>query len=192
MARKTSKFDRCVKSVRRTVKARKGSSKESAAIAICTKSVLHPRGRTLKRYRKGRLTTQRKFRGGDSDKANAEALVQAFSAAKEGDVFTFDKTKAESALAYLKPRLEQAKVARMNDPNQSYKAAAKQTLASAASNLKGLFGRRGGGRTEETIEILERLASGGSTTIDEDKWGYVEVMKEALRLEQPSVPLSSA
>lgn len=51
-------FDRCVKSVRKTVKARKGSTKESAAIAICTKSVLQTRGRTLKRYRKGHLKTQ--------------------------------------------------------------------------------------------------------------------------------------
>ena len=57
-------FDRCVKSVRRTVRARKGSTKEEAAIAICTTSVLHTRGKTMKRYRKGRLTTQRKFRGG--------------------------------------------------------------------------------------------------------------------------------
>lgn len=56
----SGKFDRCVKSVRRTVKARKGSNKESAAIAICTTSVLHPRKRTIKRYRKGRLTTQRR------------------------------------------------------------------------------------------------------------------------------------
>ncbi len=54
------KFDRCVKSVRRSVKARKGSSKESAAIAICTTSVLYPRKRTIKRYRKGRLVTQRR------------------------------------------------------------------------------------------------------------------------------------
>ena len=53
-------FDRCVKSVRKTVKPRKQSSKESAAIAICTTSVLYPRGRTLKRYRKGRLITQRR------------------------------------------------------------------------------------------------------------------------------------
>jgi hypothetical protein len=45
-----------VKSVRKTVKAR---NKESAAIGICTKSVLHTRGRTMKRYRKGRLTTQK-------------------------------------------------------------------------------------------------------------------------------------
>jgi hypothetical protein len=55
----SSKFDRCVKTVRKTVKARKGSNKESAAIGICTKSVLQTRGRTLKRYRKGRLTTQK-------------------------------------------------------------------------------------------------------------------------------------
>jgi hypothetical protein len=61
-----NKFNRCVKSVRSTVKARKGSNKESAAIAICTTSVLQTRGRTMKRYRKGRLTTQRKFRGGCS------------------------------------------------------------------------------------------------------------------------------
>jgi len=55
-----TKFNRCVKSVRKTVKARKGSTKESAAIAICTTSVLYPRGRTIKRYRKRRLTTQRR------------------------------------------------------------------------------------------------------------------------------------
>lgn len=53
------KFDRCVKSVRKTVKARKGSNKESAAIAICTKSVLQTRGRTIKSYRKGKLRTQK-------------------------------------------------------------------------------------------------------------------------------------
>lgn len=53
------KFDKCVKAVRRTVKARKGSNKESAAIAICTKSVLHTRGRTMKKYKKGKLITQK-------------------------------------------------------------------------------------------------------------------------------------
>ena len=62
--RLSSKFNRCVKSVRRTVRARKGSNKESAAIAICTKSVLQTRGRTMKRYSKKRLLTQKKFRGG--------------------------------------------------------------------------------------------------------------------------------
>lgn len=54
----TKRFGSCVKAVRKTVKVRKGSNAESAAIAICTTSMLHPRGRTLKRYRKGRLVTQ--------------------------------------------------------------------------------------------------------------------------------------
>lgn len=62
-----NKFNRCVKSVRSTVRARKGSNKESAAIAICTKSVLQTRGKTMKRYRKNRLITQKKFRGGCGD-----------------------------------------------------------------------------------------------------------------------------
>ena len=53
------KFDTCVKTVRRRIKPRKGSNKESAAIAICTKSVLQTRGRTMKKYRKGKLMTQK-------------------------------------------------------------------------------------------------------------------------------------
>ena len=56
----TKRFGSCVKAVRKTVKARTGSSPESAAIAICTTTLLHPRGRTIKRYRKGRLLTQRR------------------------------------------------------------------------------------------------------------------------------------
>ena len=54
------RFGSCVKAVRKTIKARKGSNPESAAIAICTTTLLHPRGRTIKRYRKGRLLTQRR------------------------------------------------------------------------------------------------------------------------------------
>ena len=60
--RQANKFCLCIKSVAKTVKARRGSSKESAAIAICTKSMLQTRGRTLRRVKcKGgpRLTTQR-------------------------------------------------------------------------------------------------------------------------------------
>lgn len=57
----TARFDRCVKSVRKTVKARPRSTKESAAIAICTKTLLHRKGRTLKKYRKGKpLITQKR------------------------------------------------------------------------------------------------------------------------------------
>ena len=59
-------FCNCIKKVRRTVKLRKslGSSKEKAAIAICVKSVLGSRGKTLRKFRcrrrnKGpRLATQ--------------------------------------------------------------------------------------------------------------------------------------
>jgi hypothetical protein len=58
----TARFNRCVKGVRKTIKPRPNSSKESAAIAICTKSVLQTRGKTLKKYRKGRLRTQKLLR----------------------------------------------------------------------------------------------------------------------------------
>jgi hypothetical protein len=59
------RFCGCVKKVKRTVLLRKGlaQNKESAAIAICTKSMLQSRGRTLKRVRcRGapRLETQKR------------------------------------------------------------------------------------------------------------------------------------
>lgn len=85
----SKKFDKCVKSVRKTVKARKGSTKEAAAIAICTTSVLHPRGRTLKSYRKGKLMTQKKKmrRGGNGLfsklKEKASELKAKVTAAKD-------------------------------------------------------------------------------------------------------------
>ena len=49
------RFCGCIKQVRKTVKLRKGQpktarAKETAAIAICTKSVLQTRKRTLKRF----------------------------------------------------------------------------------------------------------------------------------------------
>lgn len=45
------RFCRCIKAVRKTVKVRKGSNKESAAIGICTKTMLQTkRGRTLKKF----------------------------------------------------------------------------------------------------------------------------------------------
>jgi hypothetical protein len=51
--RLSKEFCRCIKKVRRTVKLRKGrgaAAKESAAIAICVKSVLGSRGRTLRKF----------------------------------------------------------------------------------------------------------------------------------------------
>ena len=57
----TRRFSRCVKKVRKTVKTR---NPESAAIAICTKSVLFPRGRTIKKFKmikgKPKLITQKR------------------------------------------------------------------------------------------------------------------------------------
>lgn len=58
----SQKFERCVQAVKKTVNAK---DKQSAAIAICTKTILHKRGRTLKRFSsvKGRprLVTQKRF-----------------------------------------------------------------------------------------------------------------------------------
>ena len=62
------RFCRCIKAVKKTVKLRTGSirseaAREKAAIAICVKSVLQGRGRTLKKFKcrgKGKyLRTQR-------------------------------------------------------------------------------------------------------------------------------------
>ena len=50
----SKKFCRCIKQVRKTIKTRNGKSRESGAIAICVKSVLQSRGRTLKKFRCGK------------------------------------------------------------------------------------------------------------------------------------------
>jgi hypothetical protein len=58
------KFCRCIKSVRKTLKNRVGSTEEQGAIAVCVKSVLQTRGRTIKKFkcgRKPRLTTQKRL-----------------------------------------------------------------------------------------------------------------------------------
>lgn len=60
------RFCKCIKRVRKTVRARGVSkqtsqAKESAAIAICTRSVLGSRGRTLRKFKCGtrpKLETQ--------------------------------------------------------------------------------------------------------------------------------------
>ena len=52
--KQAAKFCRCIKAVKKTLKARKGSTKEQGAIAVCVKSVLHSRGRTIKKFRCGR------------------------------------------------------------------------------------------------------------------------------------------
>ena len=65
--KQADRFCRCIKSVKKTLKLRKGAgrgeeAREKAAIAICVKSVLQTRGRTLKKFscRKGpKVITQR-------------------------------------------------------------------------------------------------------------------------------------
>jgi len=48
------RFCRCIKAVKKTVKLRVGRGdalRERAAIAICVKSILQSRGRTLKKFK---------------------------------------------------------------------------------------------------------------------------------------------
>ena len=61
-SKKTTKdFCSCIKKVRRSIKPRSGT-KEGVAIAICTKSVLQTKGKTLRKFkcRNGKLFTQKK------------------------------------------------------------------------------------------------------------------------------------
>lgn len=61
--KQAQKFCRCIKSVRKTLKNRPGSTKEQGAIAVCVKSVVQKRGRTLKTFKCGkkpRLVTQKR------------------------------------------------------------------------------------------------------------------------------------
>jgi len=65
MGRQVDRFCRCVKKVRKTVKVRKGSTAEGAAIAICTKSVLQTRKRTLRKVRcRDRVLLTQPMKGG--------------------------------------------------------------------------------------------------------------------------------
>ena len=62
----TKDFCRCIKKVRSYIKPRDSQdsqgSVESAAIAVCIKSVLQTKGKTLQKFscRKGKLFTQKK------------------------------------------------------------------------------------------------------------------------------------
>lgn len=59
------RFCKCIKSVRKTIKARNKSTKEQGAIAVCVKSVLQTKGKTLRKFncksRKPKLTSQPLF-----------------------------------------------------------------------------------------------------------------------------------
>lgn len=74
--RQVDKFCRCIKNVKKTIRTRPGSTKEQGAIAICTKSVLQKRRRTLRKVvcRKHILKTQ-PMKGGRLIAGGADTLV---------------------------------------------------------------------------------------------------------------------
>lgn len=150
------KFGRCVKAVRKTVKSRKGSTTEAAAIAICTKSVLQTRGKTLKRYRKGRLTTQKKFRGGDLA-VDAKNII--------------DKISAVPLPEYTETKLVQIPEAKgspaVDDMIQKLKDI--QDSKSLMKKVVQAVGRQGmPGHTAELVRSLEQLKETGQFTLYHD------------------------
>ena len=44
------RFCNCIKKVRKTIKARSKSTKEQGAIAVCVRSVLQSKGKTLRKF----------------------------------------------------------------------------------------------------------------------------------------------
>jgi hypothetical protein len=46
----SKRFCQCIKKVRKTIKARAKSTKEQGAIAVCVKSVLQSKGKTLRNF----------------------------------------------------------------------------------------------------------------------------------------------
>ncbi len=199
--RMSKKFDKCVKSVRKTVKARKGSNKESAAIAICTTSVLHPRGRTLKSYRKGRLMTQkrRKVRGGGPIHDNAKAILNTiFVAVNEQNVPEFDPDTSsanqydidisipvvsrenDAAIDLIISKLDQIKSSRSAT---SRAAQAFELAKGAVGTLAARFSKKGGAVTQGLTEMLKKLKTGTATlsgdanSIDD----YMERLREVDR-----------
>jgi hypothetical protein len=67
MATQAQRFERCVVNVKEKIKTKRQfrDNPKGKAIAICTKSILWPQGRTLRRFSmynaKPRLTTQKRL-----------------------------------------------------------------------------------------------------------------------------------
>lgn len=64
MATQAERFAKCVKKVTRKLKKQKNSNPEGAAVAICTKAILWPQGRTIRKFSmvngKPKLVTQKR------------------------------------------------------------------------------------------------------------------------------------
>ena len=75
MSTQAERFARCVKKVKKTIKLDKSgraTTKEGAAIAICTRAILWPQGRTVRRFymkdKKPVLITQKRRKFGSGAK----------------------------------------------------------------------------------------------------------------------------
>ena len=80
----TRRFCRCIKKVRKTLKTRKGSSKESGAIAVCVTSVIQgkTKKRTLKKFHckeTPRVITQTTLGGGKSATSRTKSGSRSFA-----------------------------------------------------------------------------------------------------------------
>lgn len=220
MVGQTAKFNRCVKKVGKTVKARKGSNKESAAIAICTKSMLHPRGRTIKRYRRGRLTTQRKRRGGEMPRpAGPRPEVTPEESGKRVLALLIDQTSPSKARPHVVmsspgadgrstgtqgldwtitiPKSDITSkgimdiVKRLRDRKEAKTAAAEESGWWARAKLA--VKSKFPSDTEYLIDLLNTLATTGTVTITSENEYIQKYMNKLSGLyAPPSVPPSSA
>lgn len=88
------KLCKCIKSVRKTIKARPGISKEKGAIAICVKSIVQTKRRTLKKFKCGkkpRLVTQKRKRVGGATHVPDDVAWDRFMEAYDYDAKPYDR-----------------------------------------------------------------------------------------------------
>lgn len=103
------KLCKCIKSVRKTIKARPGISKEKGAIAICVKSIVQTKRRTLKKFKCGkkpRLVTQKRKRVGGATTVPNDIAWDRFMQAYNYDAKPYDRQiwgalKQNSGIQYV-------------------------------------------------------------------------------------------
>ena len=87
------KLCKCIKSVRKTIKARPGVSKEKGAIAICVKSVVQKKRSTLKKFKCGKkpsLITQRRKKVGGATPVPDDVAWERFYQAYDQSAQPYD------------------------------------------------------------------------------------------------------
>lgn len=88
------KLCKCIKSVRKTIKARPGVSKEKGAIAICVKSVVQKKRSTLKKFKCGKkpsLITQRRKKVGGATPVPDDVAWERFYQAYDQSAQPYDR-----------------------------------------------------------------------------------------------------